>query len=167
MRFLMAFSIASFIFYNTGIARGQTFEFKGLVLGSKVELDELRDKFALKCYGTSFNKQPSGHDCVGKTTLLGQEGKFRVSLNNEGQFVGMRIDIKVEVTKMEVLKDMRKELVQKFGRPKSQTHNTLTWSNEKGQVALFGNPMTTAWLEFRGGKSAPRERLSEKHMKDL
>ena len=168
MRSLMITVIGLMLLSGAGIARAQTFDFKGLVLGSASSVNALQEQQDLKCHAISFNSAPSGYECNGKTTMLGQDGSLRVHLSNEDHVVFIVVQIQVDVTKRAIIKDMIQPLVQKFGPPKLQrSPGHLEWHNELGQVVVFTSSILQAKLEYRGGRSAPIPKLNEKDKKDL
>ena len=67
-------------------ANAQAFEFKGLVLGAKSSVQELKGKHGLKC--EPRRTLPSTR-CVGKTTLFDKPGSVDVNLSSECVIMSM------------------------------------------------------------------------------
>ena len=167
MRSLIITVIGLMLLNGAGIARAQTYDFKGLVLGSSSSINVLQEKYGLKCHASFFNRAPYGYECNGKTTMLGQEGSLRVNLSSEDRVIGIVVHIQVDVTKRAIIKDMINPLSQKFGPPKRHAPGLVEWGNAQGQVVVFNYSMLSGRLDMRGGRSAPLPRLDEKAKKDL
>lgn len=105
----------------------QTFDFKGLVLGSRVDARTLEEKFNLTCR----NYPAGGGNCNGKTTFLGMEAMENVAIDKNN----MVVDITVRYSTTTVWpKDIAAELMKKFGLPKHQRQNMIfDWINGSGQ----------------------------------
>jgi hypothetical protein len=113
---------------TVSVARAASFDFKGLVVGSTVETQELASKFGLKC-----NAMSGGTVCVANTTLLGMPAKESVYVVAKG-FVSS-IEVQYETTTVQP-KIVAAELVKKFGPPQRNLANfEFDWKNAQGHTA--------------------------------
>ena len=105
----------------------QTFDFKGVALGSRVEAKLLEEKFNFTC--RIF--PAGGGSCGGKTTFLGMEATEDIAFDKNNVVIG--ITVRYKTTKVWP-KDIAAELQKKFGPPKYQRQNMIfDWVNSSGQ----------------------------------
>lgn len=107
-------------------ASAQSFDFKGLELGSRVDVNTLGEQFNLTC----SHFPAGGGRCNGKTTFLGMDAAESVFVDKNN----LVVDITVKYyTKTVWPKSIALELMKKFGPPKHQSQNMIfDWVNGNG-----------------------------------
>ena len=78
-------------------AFGQSFDFKGLVLGAHVDARTLEEQHHLTCRTASAQSaSPQARSCAGQTTFLGMPGTEKVLVNGQG--IVTQIDVVYSTT---------------------------------------------------------------------
>jgi hypothetical protein len=105
------------------------YDFKGLVVGSVVDVRELPSKYGLTCKA----ENGGGARCEASTTLLGMPARESVYVGAQG-FVES-IDVHYDTTTVQP-KLVAAELVKKFGPPQSNRSNfVFDWKDAQGHEA--------------------------------
>ena len=137
--------ILAFSFLGTAVsASAQTFEFKGLTLGTKSSIQVLEATHGLKC--EERGRSQYGIPCRGPTTLFGKNGTLEVNLSNENVITRIYVRHQSDILKF---KDMRQTFYEKFGRSQSQSAYSDDWRKGQGKVEQQWMRLTPEILEMR------------------
>jgi hypothetical protein len=110
-------------------AQAASYDFKGLVVGSTVDVQELPSKYGLTCKA----RNGGGTLCEASTTLLGMPAKETVYVVAQG-FVAS-IDVYYETTTVQP-KMIAAELAKKYGPPQRNLANfEFDWKDAQGHTA--------------------------------
>lgn len=114
---------------STFSAQAASYDFKGLVVGSTVNVEDLPSKYGLSCKA----RNGGGTVCEASTTLLGMPAKETVYVVAQG-FVAS-IDVYYETTTVQP-KLVAAELAKKYGPPQRNLANfEFDWKNTQGHSA--------------------------------
>ena len=120
---------AVLLFTGASVAFAQSFDFKGIVLGSKVDASALAQEHGLSC----VSRDPRATICTGKTTFLGMDAHQLVVI--DAQAVVSNIKVTYATTTVWP-KNIAAELSKKFGPPKyQQSAMIFTWINQRKEMA--------------------------------
>ena len=120
---------AVILFGGASVANAQSFDFKGIVLGSKVESSALAQEHGLNC----DNRDPRATICTGKTTFLGMDAQQLVVIDAQGVVSNIKVTY---ATTTVWPKNIAAELSKKFGPPKyQQSAMIFTWINPRKEMA--------------------------------
>ena len=135
-------------------AFGQSFDFKGLVLGAHVDARTLEEQHHLTCRTASAQSaSPQARSCAGQTTFLGMPGTEKVLVNGQG--IVTQIDVVYSTTTVWP-KDVAAELSKKYGSPKYQKQNMIfTWVNSKNELLHLEHRSLTMKLPVVAPKNVP------------
>ena len=107
-------------------ALAQTFEFKGVSLGTIVPTAVIEQKLGVVC------RKPEGDQaCSGETTLLSLPAKVYLDILNGAV---ARIDISFQPM---LFVETAKSLNEKYGRPFREKRGLITWRNKRGDLVIL------------------------------
>lgn len=145
----MILSTSAFLTLITGDAAAQVFDFKGIVLGSKVSDKTLTDEHQLRC--KRWDREYRW--CTGKTTLLGMTADEKVVIDEQNVVTSILITYQTTTVWP---KDIAAELSMKFGPPKNQRQSMMfRWVNSKGEEVFLEHTKLTMKTAIKIKKELP------------
>lgn len=136
MSMKLGWRVIGLVLSGTQVSFAQTFDFKGIVLGSEIDTKVLEEQHQIAC---SYTERTKRSICTGKTTFLGMDANLTVSVRDvvDNQGLVQSIDVFYQTSTVWP-KDVAAELSKKFGPPKRQRHNMIfEWENPERHLAYL------------------------------
>ena len=108
------------------------YDFKGIEVGAKTDLETLRSKLALECINDVTGP---GFYCVGNTTIIERKAKLSVFLSHE--YIVENISVNFAPA---IFDTVKAGLIEKFGKPESDKIQAI----QNGMGAIF-EQNTVSW----------------------